>query len=199
MAADAMVDIDVHASTLGMGAGFAVPLSENIAARLSVSKYTYSYQSTSDNINYDTKLKLENVAALFDWHLFSGVTHLTAGAIYNNNGFTMSAVPTGGTFTINNQTYTTSQISSLNADISFNKLVPYLGFGWSGRPSKSGFSFKSDFGIMYQGSPKASLSATGTSASAAASNIAASEAQLNKDMSSFNIYPVISIGMGYAF
>ncbi len=196
---NAMVDIDVHTSTLGFGAGFAIPVTENLAGRISFNKYNYTYQTTSDSIKYDSTLKLESVAALADWHLFSGITHLTAGMFYNNNGFSMSAVPTGGTFTINGTVYNTTQISSLNAEISFNKFVPYLGFGWSGRASKTGFSFKSDIGVLFQGSPKSSLTATGTAASAAANDLAASQVQLDKDLSGFNIYPVISLGIGYAF
>lgn len=197
--ANATVDIDVHASTLGLGAGFSMPISESLAGRVNFNKYNYAYQTTSDQINYDSTLKLESIAALADWHLFNGVTHLTGGFIYNNNGFTMNAVPTGSTFTINGTAYSTALISSLTADISFNKFVPYLGFGWSGRASKTGFSFKSDIGIMFQGSPKTTLTATGSGASAAATDLAASEAQLNKDMSGFDKYLVISLGMGYAF
>lgn len=195
----AMVDIDVHASTLGLGAGFAIPVTENLAGRISLNRLNFSSQTTSDNIKYDSTLKLESIAALADWHLFSGITHLTAGLVYNNNSFSMNAVPTGGTFTINGQAYNTTEISSLNAEIAFNKIAPYLGIGWSGRASKTGFSFKTDIGVLFQGSPKSSLSATGTQASAAAANIAEAQAQLDKDMSGFNIYPVISIGMGYAF
>lgn len=194
---DATVDIDVHASTLGLGTGFAIPVSENLSGRVSLSKYNYTYQTSSDNIKYDSTLKLENIAALADWHLFSGVTHLTAGMIYNNNGFSMVGIPaSGNSYTINGNTYT---LTSLNAEVTFNKFVPYLGFGWSGRASKKGFSFKSDIGVMYQGSPKSSLTATGTGAAAAAADLAAAQVQLDKDLSGFNIYPVISIGLGYAF
>lgn len=196
-AADAMVDIDVHASTLGMGAGFAIPVSENTAARLSLNKFNYTYSTTSDNINYSSTLKLESLAALFDWHVFSGITHLTAGMIYNNNSFDMVGIPgTGSIYNINGSPYT---LTSLNANITFNKVVPYLGFGWGGRPSKTGFSFKTDFGVMFQGAPQATLSVTGTGASAAANDVAIAQARLNEDMKSFSIYPVISLGMGYAF
>lgn len=198
--AGAIVDIDVHASTLGFGAGFAIPVSENLDGRLSLNRFNYTFQTTSDNINFDSTLKLESVAALADWHLFSGITHLTAGLIYNNNGFDMNATPSAlGGFTINGVYYPPGAINSLNANITFNKIAPYLGFGWSGRASKTGFSFKTDFGILFQGSPKSSMTATGTAASAAAGDIAAAQAQLDKDLSAFNIYPVISVGMGYAF
>lgn len=197
MASDAMVDIDLHASTLGLGAGFAVPISENTAARLSLNKFTYAFNTTSDNINYDARLKLESIAALLDWHIFSGATHLTAGVIYNNNGFEMAGIPVSGSqFNINGSPY---NLTSLNASITFNKVVPYLGFGWSGRASKTGFSFKTDIGVMYQGAPQATLSVTGPGASAAANDVAVAQSRLNEDMKSFSIYPVISFGMGYAF
>jgi hypothetical protein len=194
---DAIVDIDVHASTLGYGAGIAIPLSENFAARLSLSKANFTFNTTSDQIKYDATLKLESIAALADWHPFSGVTHLTAGLIYNNNSFDMTAIPTSGSvYTIEGNPYT---LTSLNANIAFNKIAPYLGFGWSGRASKTGFSFKSDIGIMFQGSPKSTLSATGPGASAAAADLAAAQAKLDKDMENFKLYPVISFGLAYAF
>lgn len=160
----ASVAFDVHASTLGFGVGFAIPVTENISGRLSLSKYNYAFQNTSDQIKFDSTLKLESVAALADWHLFSGYTHLTAGLIYNNNSFDMNATPTGGSYTINGHTYTTSEVGTLNANVTFNKVAPYLGFGWSGRAGKTGFSFKSDIGVMFQGSPKSSMTASGAAA-----------------------------------
>jgi hypothetical protein len=195
----ASVDVDVHASTLGFGAGFAFPVTENVSARLNLNKFTYDFQTTSDQIDYDATLKLESVAALVDWHMFSGITHLTAGLIYNNNGFDMDATPTGGGFTINGTFYPAGTIDSLNANVAFNKVAPYFGFGWSGRASKTGFSFKSDIGVMFQGSPKSTLTVTGAAASAAAADVAAAQASLDADMKDFNIYPVISLGLGYAF
>jgi len=198
--ASASVDIDVHASTLGFGVGFAIPVTENLSGRLSLSKFNHAFQTTSDQINYDANLKLENVAALADWHLFSGITHLTAGLIYNNNAFSMNAVPASGSFTINGVPYNTTQISSLSADTSFNKIAPYLGFGWSGRASKTGFSFKSDIGVMFQGSPKATLTASNPNNDPTlAAHVAAEQAKLDSDMENFKLYPVVSVGMAYAF
>lgn len=196
----ASVDIDAHASTLGFGVGFAVPVTENISGRLSLSKYNYTFQNTSDQIKYDSTLKLESVAAVADWHLFSGITHLTAGLIYNNNNFDMSGTPTGGNYTINGKTYTTSQVGSLNAAVTFNKLAPYLGFGWSGHAGKTGFSFKSDIGVMYQGSPKSTLTASNPNNDPTlAADVAAAQAKLDADMDSYKLYPVISVGVAYAF
>lgn len=196
---DASVDIDLHASSIGAGVGVAIPLSENVAGRLSLSKLDYNFQTSQDQINYDATFKLGSVAALADWHVFGGVTHLTAGLIFNNNDFTMTATPAGGGFTINGTFYPTSSISTLNATVTFNKVAPYLGFGWSGRASKTGFSFKSDIGVMFIGSPKSELSVTGSSAGAAANDVAAAQAKLDQDLEAIKIYPVVSLGIGYAF
>lgn len=198
---DASVDIDLHASSIGAGVGFAIPLSENVAGRLSLSKLNYTFQTTQDQINYDATFKLGSVAALADWHVFGGVTHLTAGIIFNNNDFTMTAVPSGSGFTIDGQLYNTTDVSSLNATVTFNKVAPYLGFGWSGRASKTGFSFKSDIGVMFIGSPKSSLSITGAQATnpTVLGHVANAQNQLDQDLEKIRIYPVISLGIGYAF
>lgn len=199
--AGAKVDIDIHASTLGLGAGFAIPISENFAGRVTLNKYTYTYQNTSENVDYNASLKLENIGLLADWHVFNGVTHLTGGVIYNNNEISMTATPSpGSTYTYNGNSYSASLVGSATATVTFNKVAPYLGIGWSGRASKTGFSFKSDLGVMFQGAPKAKLTATGAAAgSALAADLAAEETKMNNSLSSFTMWPVISVGLGYAF
>lgn len=197
----ASVDIDLHASTIGHGIGFAIPLSENVAGRVSLSKLNYSFTTTQDQLNYDASFKLGSVAALADWHVFGGFTHLTAGIIFNNNDFTMQATPVGSSFTIDGATYNTTQVSSLNATVTFNKVAPYIGFGWSGRASKTGWSFKSDIGVMFIGTPKSELSITGSLANDATvrSHVANAQSKLDQDLESIKLYPVISLGIGYAF
>ena len=195
----ATVDIDVHASTLGLGAGFSVPYTENISARLNLNKYSYTYQTTSDNVKYDASLKLESIGLLADWHLFSGVTHLTGGVIFNNNEIGMTATPVG-IYIFNGMNYTPLEVGTATATVTFDKVAPYLGIGWSGRASKTGFSFKSDIGVMYQGSPKAKLTATGAAGNPAlAADLAAAEKKMNADLAGYNIWPVMSVGIGYAF
>lgn len=190
----ATIDIDVHVSTLGYGAAISKSFSDNVSARLSFNQYNRSYtKSTSDansSVDYAGDLKLGSVAALADWHMFSGYTHLTAGLIYNNNEFTMNSV---GTYTLNGVSHT----GALNASVTFNKVAPYLGIGWSGRSSKTGFSFKSDIGVMFQGKPKSTL--TTTDATVSASDLATEQANMDESLNSFRYYPVISVGLGYAF
>lgn len=185
-----LVSVDVHASTLGVGIGVAMPITEEISGRLSLSKFNYASQITTDaskpeETKHDYDVKLLNLAALADWHLFNGITHLTGGVIFNNNKFDVVSTPKAlmGTGTV----ITT---------VTFNKIAPYLGFGWSGRASKTGFSFRSDIGIMFQGAGTSTVTLTG---SAGAGDSIAAKKAVDAELEKYKIYPVISVGLAYAF
>ena len=184
-AGSSRVSVDVHASTLGAGIGLAMPVTENLSARLSLSRFNYASQITTSTAKHDYDVKLLNLAALADWHVFNGITHLTGGVIYNNNQFDVVSTPTalGGTGTV----LTT---------VTFNKIAPYLGFGWSGRASKTGFSFRSDIGVLFQG---AGTSAVTTTGSAQALDKDAVKKDIDAELAKYKIYPVISVGIAYAF
>lgn len=186
-AGDAVADVDVHVSTLGAGLGVAFPVGDSVAARVGFNEFSYGYNTTTTSatstINYTGNLKLSTVQLLADWHPFDGVTHLTAGVMINNNKFEASGVDqaTGAV---------------VNALVDFNKTAPYLGFGWSSRPAKSGWSFKSDFGVLFQGAPRATLT---TANQTLAANLATEQATLNDKLKNFKYYPVVSLAIGYAF
>jgi hypothetical protein len=192
----AATGVDVHVSTLGYGADLTFPMTDTVDARIGLNKFNKSITTTSSDLNYAGDLKLSSFSLLADWHLFDGVTHLTAGLMGNGNKLNMTAVATGGSYTINGVSYTTAQVGTLTTTVEFSKTVPYLGFGWSGQPKNTGFSFNSDIGIMFQGSPKATITTTGTGGAAMTAN---AQTQLNDDLKHYKYYPVISIGIGYAF
>jgi hypothetical protein len=195
----AATGVDVHVSTLGYGADLAFPVTDTVDARIGLNKFNKSITTTSSDLNYTGDLKLSSFSILADWHLFNGVTHLTAGLMGNSNKLNLTAVAAPGTnYTINGTVYNSGTGGTLTTVVDFNKTAPYLGFGWSGQAKNTGFSFNSDFGIMFQGSPKATVTATGWSGAGSALTSDA-QAQLNEDLKHYKYYPVISIGIGYAF
>ena len=196
----ASFDVDAHLSTLGYGLGVAFPMTDTIAGRLGFNQLSRSFDKTSGSVNYAGDLKLSSFDALADWHLFNGVTHLTAGLMYNNNKLAMTAVPSGSTITINGNTYPSSAVGTMTAAVDFNKVAPYLGLGWSGQAKNTGFSFKSDFGILFQGKPKATVTCTNPlNDPTLATDCKAAQTTLGDDLKNFKYYPVISFGLGYAF
>jgi len=199
-AADGMMKLDAHVSTLGGGLELATPLTERYTARLGFNTFKISANESSSGINYTGDLKLSSVTALVDWRPWSGVTHLTAGVIFNNNKLEMRGTTTAGTYDFDGVTYTSAGGDSVATTVDFNKASPYLGIGWSGQPKKQGFSFSTDIGILFQGSPKASVTTTGAWGGADTAQLAAdAQNQLNSDLSDFKYYPVISVGIGYTF
>lgn len=180
-------DIEAHISTLGYGLGLGFQATDSVVARVGFNQFSKTYTTTSGTVNYNGNLKLSSVDLLADWHLFGGVTHLTAGLVYNNNKVEMTSV---GQYTLNGNNYN----GTLNSSVTFNKVAPYLGFGWSGQPKNSGLSFNSDFGVLFQGKPKASVSGSGNTAADATA-----QADLENSLKNFRYYPVISVGIAYAF
>ncbi len=186
-AGKATADVDVHVSTLGAGLDVAVPVADSVAARLGFNAFNKSFSTTTtsatNTINYNGNLKLSTVQLLADWHPFNGLFHLTGGVMLNNNKFDATGTDqaTGAPVT---------------ASVTFSKTVPYLGIGWSGQAKNTGWSFKSDIGVLFQGSPTATLTSTNQTLAA---NLATNQAALNDKLKNFKYYPVVSIGIGYAF
>jgi hypothetical protein len=180
-------DIEAHLSTLGYGLGVGFQTTDSVVTRVGFNQFSKTYNTTSGSVNYNGKLKLSSADLLADWHLFGGVTHLTAGLVYNNNKVELTS---SGAYAINGNPYT----ATLNSTVTFNKVAPYLGFGWSGQAKNKGLSFNSDFGVLFQGKPKASVTGSGSAAADATA-----QADLENSLKNFRYYPVISFGIGYAF
>jgi hypothetical protein len=190
--------VDVHVSTLGYGLDVAFPVTDTVVARVGMNQFKKSINTSSGGLDYTGDFKLSSFGLLADWHLFNGVTHLTAGLMANGNKLNLAATATGGSYTINGKSYTAADIGTMTTKVEFSKTVPYLGFGWGGQVKNSGFYFNSDLGILFQGSPKATITSTSATPQASAA-ISDAQTQLNEDLKNYKYYPVISFGIGYAF
>jgi glycerate kinase len=114
-------------------------------------------------------------------------------------------LPTGGTYTINGTTYSSTDVGSLQGDMSFNKVAPYIGIGWGNPAARDkGWGMTSDIGVLFQGTPKTSLVATCGAAIAGTatctqlqSDTAAENTKLQNDLRNFKWWPVVSVGISY--
>lgn len=199
--------LSVTAGTTGLGAHVIVPLQKQLDARVGASILNYSYDGSTSSVDYDFKLKLKTIDALLDWYPWAGGFRVTSGVVYNGNKITANARPTAaGTYTLNGNTYTAANAGSLNGQIDFRNFAPYLGIGWGNAAGadKGGFSFSSDIGVLFQGSPRTALANNGCSAPAPvcaqlASDVAAENARLKDEVKDFKAYPVLRVGVSYRF
>jgi hypothetical protein len=190
--------------TTGLGADFGWELAPTLGARIGVSGGQYNTHVDSGDVRYDSKLKLANANFFLDWSPL-GPFRITAGIIPNNNKIDVTGEPQGGTFTFNGNTYTAAQIGSLTGEVKpGTSAAPYLGIGY-GNVWTRGVNFYFDLGVMFQGSPKATLNltcgpaATPGQCAQAQGDVAAEQARLEDNLKKFKYFPVANIGITIGF
>ncbi|NWK79682.1 hypothetical protein [Aquitalea sp. LB_tupeE] len=196
--------LGANIGTQGLGAEIATPIykdSLNLRAGLYGANYSVSNR-TSGDVSYSYSLKLFNAGAFADYFPFEGSFRLSAGLVYNGNKFDVSGNATQGSYTLNGHTYTAADVGSINGTVKYQAIAPYLGIGGGNTASsKSGFKFVWDVGVMFTGSPTVDLSAncSGASAASCQADVAAEKQKLSDDVHKVNFWPVLKLGVAYAF
>jgi hypothetical protein len=191
--------VGLRAGTTGVGGDVGWNLAPTLDARVGYSALSFSHNLNATDVRYDAKLKLSNLSALIDFSPFIGAFRFTGGLIANDNKYNLAG--TGATYRINGNTYQASEVGLSGTVKSGRSLAPYLGIGY-GNVARAGVNFYFDLGIMFMGSPKASLVAScGGSANCAQlrNDLNAEQARLQDDLSRFKYYPVANIGLTIGF
>lgn len=194
--------LGVKGGTAGIGGEVTIGVIDNLNFRTGYNYFNYDGSTTESDIDYDYELKLRSLPLLVDLHPFGGGFRVTTGIFLNHNEVTGTAQPTGTTIEIGGTDYPVAGVGTLDAKIDFRKTAPYLGIGWGNAVnSSSPLSLSLDIGVMFQGTPKVSLDATG----ALASNPAFQESldqeieDVKDDIENLKYYPIISLGIAYKF
>jgi hypothetical protein len=197
--------VGIRAGTTGIGGDVAFELVPTLSARFGYSWLNFNTSVDSTDTNYDAKAKLSNGNLFLDWAPLGPFFRVTGGLVLNANKVDVTAQATGGTFTLGGTTYSAADVGTLTGTVkSGNSAAPYLGIGY-GRVAGAGVNFYADLGVMFQGTPKASLTATCGPATPAAlcSQIQASTAleavDLQDSIKNFKYFPVASIGVTIGF
>ena len=210
--------VAIKASLLGAGVEAATPLTRRSNLRAGFNMFSYDRGFNKDGVAYTGQLRFSSAEAHYDWFPFGGSFHLSPGVlIYNGNQIKANAsVPGGQTFTLNSATYTSDPANPIAGagKVDFNKAGPMftVGFGNLLPRSHRHFSIPFEIGAIYTGSPKAVLALSGGACDANGANCQTIDSdptfqanvqeerdKINKDMSAFKFYPVISVGFGVNF
>jgi hypothetical protein len=208
------VGVGVKASPLGAGVEAATPLASHFNLRGGFNLLTYDRAFHKDGVTYAGQLQFHSAEAHADWFPFRGSFHVSPGALfYNGNQVTANASVAGGqSFTLNGTSYTSDPTDPVigTGKISFVKTGPMLTIGFGNLvPRHHRFTIPFEIGAIYTGSPSMALNLSGSACSSAGqncgsiattpaiqSNVQAEKNKINKDMSFFKFYPVISVGFG---
>jgi hypothetical protein len=155
------LSIALRGGTLGYGVEVGKLVASHLGVRVAAYTFGYGRQQDFEDVQYDAQVKLRHASALVD--LFPGRRgrfHLTGGVVTGSSEVTGRGIPTGETFSLGDEEYTSAEVGALTGAVRFPRVRPYAGLGW-GTPAKNsgGLGFSTDFGVVY-GAPTAVLAAS---------------------------------------
>lgn len=215
------VGVGVKIGLFGVGVEGAVPIASHLNVRGGGNFFSYNDTLTSSGITYNADLHFRSAEASLDWFPFRGGFHVSPGALlYNGNQVAGGAhVPAGETFTLNDQTYTSSATDPVSGTGSLTfpyKAAPKLTVGWGNLVPRSErhFSFPFEVGFAYVGDPKFVLNLQGTACytyqgtpycdnvatdTNIQSNLATEIKKINNDAAPARFFPILSQGFAVRF
>lgn len=201
-------------STLGYGLEADYIISDKFSVRGQFNTLGYDDTFDEDGIDYDGELELSSYGVLLDWRPFGGNFRLSAGGFNVDNKITGSASGEG-TYEIGDEQYTVGPNDDLrlSADMELGDgFKPYLGLGWGHAPAnKGGLLLSFDVGVLIQGDPEVNLAVRGSAEDQFGNPVDAGsdptvqaelrkeEANMEDDLKNFDVYPVVSFGIGWRF
>jgi hypothetical protein len=197
--------VGLKVSTLGLGIEYTAKYNDETYTRFGINGYTYSINSTKNDINFDIDLKLQTVTAIADYHPFYNTFRISGGLVFNNNKLKLSAKATQRIYTINNHTYDADEVVSLDGKIDFNSIVPYIGIGYINTRILKKWTLAADIGALYQGNPNTKLSvkcgaiANTTRCDKLKEDVLKEQIKLNNELYDLEWYPVIAFIASYKF
>lgn len=188
--------LGLHAGTLGFGIDATYGISEVLNIRGQYNTIGLDADETDAGIDYNYDLDWNTYGILVDWHPFSGGFRLSAGYFINNNEVRGTA--SGTNLDVGGNTY--AGPVGLKSAVTFDSSAPYVGIGWGNAAEKNNrLSFMFEIGALLQGSPKVSLVETSATLVVLQADLNAEAAELEADISEFDVYPVVTLGLAYQF
>ncbi len=204
------VGVGVKVGTVGAGLNLSAAITENVNVRLSLTSVDLDDEDETldvgdtieGELDAEVDLDFGANALLFDWYVFKGGFHLTAGMLRHTGEADLTGELTS-TATFDGTVINPGDIGTVTGEVKLaDSYQPYIGIGWGRKAGKGGgFSVTADIGIALL-DPSVELEAT-TTGGLSQSEVDASLKEMEKDaedeLDDFEAWPVLSVGLNYAF
>ena len=210
-----------HAGLGGAGFDVATPPARRFNLRAGADFFSYGTNFQDQGANITANLRLRSGHASLDWFPFGGRFRLSPLVVFaNNNRATATAlVPSGSTITLNGEDYVSSSTDPLHGSgsVNFRSTAPgfSLGLGNVLPRTRNHFSIPLEVGFYYVGQPGLKVNFTGSACDPTVpqaigcspvdqdpgfqENLTAFIARNNHNLSYASLFPIFSVGIGYAF
>lgn len=198
------IALGVHGGLMGAGVDGYYRLSEKVVLRGTYNAFDYDYDTEEEDLDLEATYSFDNAALGVDWYPFAGGFRLSAAYVHNANELAMTALPKGGNFELNDNTYLGSEVDNLQMQVSYPESGAYVGLGW-GNPvrSEKGFGVTFDVGAYYLGEPEVAqqltCSPTALNCAQMKADAEADRKDIEKELSDFPFWPLVQLGLTYQF
>jgi hypothetical protein len=200
----------------GVGVDLSLGLTENVNLRVSASQIDLEGEEetvTVGDSGADGDLDLEvdfdyGANGIFlDWHLFGGGFRVSAG-MFKNNGAAKGSAALQDAIIVDSENLDPSDFAGdINAEVNLgDSYQPYLGLGWGrGAGGDGGLSFSLDVGVALLETNvdyDANVNVNGTNALNQADldrRLKALEKDTEDELDDYELWPVVALGINYAF
>lgn len=189
----------VHIGTLGLGGRLAIPLGDVVNLRGGIDFQPFEIEADLSDVVYDLDLPSPSFSALLDWHPGGGGFRASGGAVLFANELELKGTPTEDV-DFGGQSYSPSEIGTLIGSLGTAQFGPYLGIGW-GDATTGAWGFAADLGVVIHGTPDVELRATGPVGGQPSfqSDLEAELADINDEIESVKVYPILNLGLSFGF
>jgi hypothetical protein len=211
--------VGVKTGTVGTGAEISVAITPTINARLALTDVStdidenIELEDADNSATVDANLDLNfgATALLFDWYVFNGTFHVTAGLMKNDSKIDLSGQFVENNIRLGGTDYDISQDfedASISGTVSAGEdFEPYLGIGVGRKAGDGGgLSLSLELGVMLmdpsvdlRGPTVSAANPNGISQADLDADVNEAESAANDDLSDLEMYPILSVGLNYAF
>lgn len=208
--------VGLKAGTVGAGIDISAAVTRTINVRVSLTNVdiegesetiTVGDSSAEGDLDAELDLDFGANALLFDWYPFDGTFHLTAGMMRHTGKVDVTGDLVSG-ITVDGQPLSPDDISgSIGGTVALaDSYQPYIGFGFGRKAGyEPGFSVTLDVGVALL-DPSVGLEATvnaggtnGLNQAELDARLAELEGDAEADLDDFEAWPILAIGLNYAF
>ncbi len=192
--------VGANASTLGIGGEGGYQVNDFLGLRLVGNYLPVDFDFDTDDVSYDAEVDWRSAGVVVDIYPFGGTFRLTGGARYNANEIDLDATPRRNV-DIGGQTFTPSEVGTIDADVDFDNFAPYVGLGWEDRWFGGHLGFSFDLGVYYQGDVSVDGDADGTLANDPdfQQALAREIREIEDELDFFSWYPVVGVSVTIRF
>jgi hypothetical protein len=197
--------VGVQGGTTGLGVEGQFAASDRLTLRGTVDVFQYDGDFSSDDVDYEGELDLNQGGLFVDYHPTGGGLFVSGGAYFGERKADIRATA-NTSVEIGNTVFTAAQVGTLQGEADLGEVAPFVGVGYNNTFTTAGrLGFKVLVGAAFNGDPDVTLSRVGGVALTPAvqaqldAELRNEEAEIEDAADDLSIFPVLQIGLAYRF